>query len=107
MTSKVLLGHIGNLQEQLAQARSGTAAGESSEMVERVARALAKAHMVHAGSGAPLYGELARTVIAAEREPTEAMLEAGGAMFLGSSHSAGAQAAKAIWQAMVDAALGK
>ena len=69
-----------------------------SEMVERVAKALAREYdrdpeTDNVGLGTQLSTAMARAAIAAMREPTEAMLYAGW------------QEDSSIWRAMIDAAL--
>ena len=63
-----------------------------TEMIERVARALDPWTMAHQDAN-----KMARAVIAAMREPTMEMCQAGGKCI-----SPGF-----VWQAMIDAALGK
>ena len=65
-----------------------------TEMVERVARAIAS-HVGYADDDWFKYGPAARAAIAAMREPTEEMLKAAYAKAFD----------KEIWQAMIDAAL--
>ncbi len=60
--------------------------------------------VIHAGLAADLtIAEIARNVIKAMREPTEAMLEAGDAGMAKAGHDA----SEFAWPAMIDAALGK
>lgn len=75
-----------------------------SEMVERVARAMAEnAGFCWANCAQSQWKSDARTGIAAMREPTEEMVKASNREWDGrmSHRSTGA------WQAMIDAALGK
>jgi hypothetical protein len=86
-----------------------------SEMVERVAKAMAARRFLYAGIEVDqivinddnervpywtLYAEVARAAIEAMREPTEAMIEAGQEEDLGRTESVGM-----IYTAMIDAAL--
>lgn len=76
-----------------------------SEMVERVARAIAETRAYGVG----WEERLARAAIAAMREPTEAMQVAEGIDTLGCKARLGEYLddwdAAGVWQAMIDAAL--
>jgi hypothetical protein len=69
-----------------------------TEMIERVARAIADAFMEDYSEAPNLYDEMAEAAIAAMREPTEAMIEAG-------RWPAEDDGPAACWQAMIGAAL--
>lgn len=92
----------------------------TDSMIERVARAICDeiAHdhdgefVVEGGfRGDDFFADIARTVLAAMREPTNAMIEAwtdaspAGDVMAMSDEDANAVCATADWQAMVDAAL--
>jgi hypothetical protein len=66
-------------------------------MRERVARAIAEAHELHGRS----YYSIADAVIAAMREPTEAMVNAGYDV----GYSPDPLPCDAVWKAMIDAAI--
>jgi len=85
------------------------------DMVERVARAMAKAEgwslpndmslPYAAGSRVGRMMGLARAAIAAMREPTEEMVRAGEKEFIASDVACCMEPAEDCWQAMIDAAL--
>lgn len=89
------------------------------DMVERVARAIAGANggdpdMEYDGGPVWWKHEIhARAVLAALREPTEAMIQAGGTIEAGAVDRNGAQDeigsrnAGDVWRAMIDAAEGR
>lgn len=74
-----------------------------SEMVERVARALANEEG-YAYDPVP-YNRRARAAIEAMREPTDAMVDAGG--WLGGENGVGDSSARVVWTGMIEAALVK
>lgn len=85
------------------------------EMVERLARVLAKMHGGDPDGGPNkarpiwmLYEVVAIAVIEAMREPTDAMLNRGGYHCItgaGAVSKGDLAQAKAVWKAMIDAAL--
>ena len=68
-----------------------------TEMVERVARALADSQGMGEFPGLEMYRVMARAAIEAMREPTEAMLEVGFGGATGVKRK--------LWQLMIDDAL--
>lgn len=78
-----------------------------SEMVERVADALERWAFESGGGGVERAKSLslARAAIAAMREPTAEMVQAGRHVSHGDDGWVGAEAAAEVWRDMVDAAL--
>jgi hypothetical protein len=78
---------------------------KGEDMVERCSVALIGAVYVERGVGlsAKQAKEIIRAVLAAMREPTEAMVEAGSELFIGTD--AMPYIETSVWHAMIDAAL--
>ncbi len=69
-----------------------------SEMVERLAKIMHDHEEIHGNDSLSAFRAVARDIIAAMREPTDAMVSAGFAASMGTG-------CVVEWQAMIDAAL--